>query len=181
MFTPVLVLLTIVISVADAYRLPVVVVTSKEDLSVKKQKLEETIAPSLNPSYYSSQLTINHPKFARNGGFGANYYYENLRLTVPAGGLYTFQCDSYIDSFASLYFTSFNPSNSATNLYWSIDDANSDNWEFKFAINFPSAYTMDFVVTTYSSGVTGPFQIVATGPNKATFNRISSIGNSNNG
>ncbi|CAF1351989.1 unnamed protein product [Rotaria sordida] len=140
-----------------------------------------TIAPSLNPSYYSSQLTINHPKFARNGGFGANYYYENLRLTVPAGGLYTFQCDSYIDSFASLYFTSFNPSNSATNLYWSIDDANSDNWEFKFAINFPSAYTMDFVVTTYSPGVTGPFQIVATGPNKATFNRISSIGNSNNG
>ncbi|CAF4412571.1 unnamed protein product, partial [Rotaria sp. Silwood2] len=65
----------------------------------------------------------------------------------------------------------------ATNLFSSFDDANNDNWEFNFTINFPSAYTMDFAITTYSSGVTGPFQIVATGSNKATFARISSIAN----
>ncbi|CAF1228016.1 unnamed protein product [Rotaria sordida] len=136
-----------------------------------------TIAPSLNPSYYSSEFTINHPMFARNGSFGTNYYYETLRLTIPASGSYTFQCTSYIDSFASLYYTNFNPSSPATNLFLSSDDANADNWEFKFTINFPSDYTMDFVVTTYSPSVTGPFQIVATGPNKATLVRTSSIGN----
>ncbi|CAF4074267.1 unnamed protein product, partial [Rotaria sordida] len=138
-----------------------------------------TIAPSLNPSYYSSEFTINHPMFARNGSFGTNYYYETLRLTIPASGSYTFQCTSYIDSFASLYYTNFNPSSPATNLFLSYDDANADNWEFKFTINFPSDYTMDFVVTTYSPSVTGPFQIVATGPNKATLVRTSSIGNPN--
>ncbi|CAF3993037.1 unnamed protein product [Rotaria sp. Silwood1] len=129
-----------------------------------------TIAPSLNPSYYSSQFTTSHPLFARSGGSGANYYYENLQLTIPAGGLYTFQCNSYIDSFASLYY-SFNPSSPATNFFMSFDDASSDNWEFRFTINFPSAYTMNFVVTTYSPRVTGPFQIVVTGPTKATFVR----------
>ncbi|CAF4309104.1 unnamed protein product, partial [Rotaria sp. Silwood2] len=134
-----------------------------------------TIAPSLNPSYYSSEFTINHPIFARNGGFGANYYYETLRVAVPASGLYTFQCNSYIDSFVSLYYINFNSSSPATNLFRSFDDANNDNWEFNFTINFPSAYTMDFAITTYSPSVTGPFQIVATGSNKATFVRISSI------
>ncbi|CAF4985960.1 unnamed protein product, partial [Rotaria sp. Silwood1] len=111
-----------------------------------------TIAPSLNPSYYSSQFTTSHPLFARSGGSGANYYYENLQLTIPAGGF-------------------FNPSSPATNFFMSFDDASSDNWEFRFTINFPSAYTMNFVVTTYSPRVTGPFQIVVTGPTKATFVR----------
>ncbi|CAF4270125.1 unnamed protein product [Rotaria sp. Silwood2] len=137
--------------------------------------VHSTVAPSLNPSYYSSEFTINHPIFARNGGFGANYYYETLRVAVPASGFYTFQCNSYIDSFVSLYYINFNSSSPATNLFRSFDDANNDNWEFNFTINFPSAYTMDFAITTYSPSVTGPFQIVATGSNKATFVRISSI------
>ncbi|CAF4552301.1 unnamed protein product, partial [Rotaria sp. Silwood2] len=123
----------------------------------------------LNTVIYSSEFTSNHPIYARIGGFAANYYYETIQVTVPMGGLYTFQCDSTIDSFVSLYYTSFNPSNPALNFFTSFDDSETDNWEFQFTLNFPSAYTIIFVVTTYSPNVIGPFSIVATGPTRATF------------
>ncbi|CAF3490221.1 unnamed protein product [Rotaria sp. Silwood1] len=126
-----------------------------DDGRTMHELIHTLVAPSLNPVYYSSELTVNHPQFARNGGAGASYYYETLRLTIPSSGHPT------------------------TNLFISQDDANDDNWEFKFRIYFSSAYTMDLVVTTYNPSVTGAFQIVATGPNNVTFVRTSSTGNPN--
>jgi hypothetical protein len=119
-------------------------------------------------------LTSNNLVYARSGGFATNYYYETISVTVPMGGIYYFQCNSNLDSFASIYSSSFSPSNPASNLFYSFDDNSNDNWQFKFGLNFPSAYTIILVVTTYSPNVIGPFSIVATGPAAAAFTRTSS-------
>lgn len=135
------------------------------------------VTPGVNTSIYSSELTSSNGIYSRAGGFSANYYYETIQVTVPMGGLYTFQCNSNMDSLASFYYSPFNPSNPAANIIESADDIDDDNWEFKFQLNFPSAYTIILVVTTYSPNITGPLSIVATGPAKVTFTRISSIVN----
>ncbi|CAF1273437.1 unnamed protein product [Rotaria sordida] len=98
MFTPVLVLLTIVISVADAYRLPVVVVTSKEDLSVKKQKLEETsevkyiVVPNKHHTFWALAFLKEYP---------------NSYLIATQGVKYDDRFNKYIDA----YFTNNGLSN----------------------------------------------------------------------
>lgn len=128
--------------------------------------------PAANISIYSSDLTNNNGIFTRSGGFGNNYYYEAIEVTVPMRGIYIFQCNSYIDTFAYAYHPPFNPSNPAANLLIvSNDDESNDNWEFKFRLNFTSAYTIILIVTTYSPNVTGPFSIITTGPARVTFTR----------
>ena len=135
------------------------------------------VTPSANTSIYSSELTSNNGIYSRDRGFAVNYYYETIQVTVPMGGLYSFQCNSYLDSFASVYYPPFNPSNPAANIIRSVDDRDNDNWEFNFSLNFLSASTVVLVVTTYSPNVTGPFSVVATGPARVTFTRTSTTMN----
>jgi hypothetical protein len=101
---------------------------------------------------------------------------EILLVNVATAGTYLFECKSYIDTFAFVHSGTFDVANPALNLLGSVDDANSDNWEFRFSINFSSAGTVILVVTTYSPSVTGQFLIVTTGPNKVTFTPLSITG-----
>lgn len=122
-----------------------------------------------NVVIYSSQLTSSNAIFARSGGFATNYYYETIFVTIPMAGTYVVECTSTIDTFASVYYTTFNISNPATNLLGSVDDSSIDNWEFKFSIAYNSSDTMILVVTTYNPNVVGPFSISVSGPAKVGF------------
>ncbi|CAF0960666.1 unnamed protein product [Adineta steineri] len=125
----------------------------------------------LTTSTYSSELTKQNLMYTRNGSSSGNYYYELIKITVSAAGVYFFQCNSNIDTFAYLYSQAFNPLNPVANLYFGLDDENAERWEFSFQLTFPTAGATFLVVTTYSPSVTGPFSIVASGNTTVTFNR----------
>ncbi|CAF4401542.1 unnamed protein product, partial [Rotaria sp. Silwood2] len=150
------------------------------DMRSNFEKYDNTVVNTLNTAYDYASI-MHYEKTAFTNNFLPTI--EPLQANVKIGQRYKLsstdiqEIQQFYNCSAAGTLLTTTPTSTTTNLFSSFDDANNDNWEFNFTINFPSAYTMDFAITTYSSGVTGPFQIVATGSNKATFARISSIAN----
>ncbi|CAF1581378.1 unnamed protein product [Rotaria magnacalcarata] len=131
-----------------------------------------TISSSINKQY-NSELTMGSPTYTRMNGFGTNYYYEQIEVTVSIAGVYTFKCTSVIDTFATIYGGSYNASSDRLKPpILVVDDESDDNWEFSFAINFGYPGIITVLVTAYSPGVTGAYTIDASGPSNVNFVQI---------
>jgi hypothetical protein len=141
-------------------------------------------------SKYSSALTLGSGTFSRAGGSGSNYYYEAIQINVNTTGIYTFISQSntresnmdttdtstfvsqgYMDTYGYIYQDSFYPSNPAVNSLQQDDD-NAGHLQFRLTVSCRADITYVLVFTTFSGGVTGPFSIMASGPDNVIFNSI---------
>ena len=125
-------------------------------------------------SSYTSALTNADPSYTRPNGLAGNqYYYEGIDATVPSASLYTFESNTQLDTYASIYQYNFNASNPSANLLLQTDDLSSLNWNFRFGLSFPYGLSVIVVVSTYNPNTQGPFTLTITGPNNVTLTRRS--------
>ena len=121
-------------------------------------------------STYTSALTSANPFYTRpNGLFGSHYYYESIDVNIPSTGIYRFQSDNKLDTYASVYSNNFIASNPSANLFYQMDDQSEINWNFQFALNIPYAVRITIVITTFKPNTQGSYTLHVTGPNKVTF------------
>ncbi len=105
---------------------------------------------------------------------GSNKYYEAIEIMVNTTDNYTFTSVENIDGFGYLYRLSFDPSNLSNNLIIQ-DDQSGGNNQFRFSALLEAGVSYILVFTTYQSGSTGPFSIVASGPDNVDFTPINTL------
>ncbi len=120
---------------------------------------------------YSSALMTNSTTYSRTCA-KSNYYYEAIQLTVVEVGNYSFRSNSNFDTYGYIYKSNFNPLNPFENLLSKNDDGCRDG-QFKLISYLQTGTTYILVVTTFSSNVTGDFQISVSGPQHVSLNHIS--------
>jgi len=99
---------------------------------------------------------------------GSNKYYEAIEIMVNTTGNYTFTSVENIDGVGYLYRPSFDPSNLSNNLIVQ-DDQSGGNNQFRFSAVLEAGVPYTLVFAAYQSGITGPFSIVASGPDNVDF------------
>jgi hypothetical protein len=142
------------------------------DSTVTSTTTSTTARPSIIYSNYANALTLNSGTFSRNGVDGSIYYYNAIEVQVQTTGAYTFKSSSSFDTYGYLYRGNFSPSNPSFNLMLSDDDGAGSN-QFQLTGNLQSNIKYILVFTTYSQRVTGPFNIIASGPDDVSFQSIS--------
>jgi hypothetical protein len=113
-------------------------------------------------SSYTSALTTNHSQYKRYNGT-STYFYEAIQMTVSVSQNVTIISDSSLDTFGSVYDTSFEPWNASANLL-AFDDQSAGNDQFELHQLLNPGNTYILVVSTYWSWDTGSFSITATSP-----------------
>lgn len=93
-------------------------------------------------------------------------------MVVLSSGTYTIVSSSNVDTYGYIYSNSFDPSNVGLNLITQDDDSGG-NVQFRLSVFLQAGTTYILVATTYSPGVTAPFTIIASGPNRIGLNRTS--------
>ncbi len=124
-------------------------------------------------SIYSSELTTNSSRYDRTNNFTSNYFYESIELNVNTTGNYRFVSQSNIDTYGYIYQGNFYPSNPSMNIY-EEDNQSGGNNQFEIIADLRSESKYILVVTTYIEDITGPFSIVAYGPDQVQFIPINS-------
>ncbi|CAF4217803.1 unnamed protein product [Rotaria sordida] len=151
-----------------------------------------TSMPTINStsiiSNYSSALTVDSERYSHNGNFNffnstdatftdgnftdgnftGNHYYEAIQILVNTTGYYTFKSSSNLDAYGSLYQWEFDPSNPSRNLITQDDDS-AGGRQFTFNAFLQAGVSYTLVFTTFGEGETGPFSVVATGPDTVHF------------
>jgi hypothetical protein len=125
-----------------------------------------TTSQSFVISNYSSELTIDSETYQ-----GGNKYFEAIEIIVNSTGTYTFTSEEYIDGIGVLYQPNFDPYNPSNNLIIE-DDQSGGNNRFKFTVSLEAGVLYTLVFTTWGSRVTGPFSVVASGPDSVEFTPI---------
>jgi hypothetical protein len=95
-----------------------------------------------------------------------------MQMNVVEDGYYSFASNSTIDTYGYVYKSSFNPFDPSMNLIGSDDQQGCEN-QFKLITYLQTSTIYILVVTTYYSNKTGPFSIIALGPNNITLKRSS--------
>ena len=93
-------------------------------------------------------------------------------MKVIETGYYVIRSDSRIDSYGSLYKSTFNPLNPSENLLSAQDDDFFD-LQFRFNIHLNGNMTCVLVITTYELKETGQFSLIVQGPSKVILERLS--------
>lgn len=125
-------------------------------------------------SNYSSALTVNSEMYLRNENSTSNFYYEAIQLNVNTTEIYTFTSKSNIDTYGYLYQGNFYPSYPSLNVLEDDDDTGG-NSQFQLTSFLRTDLTYILVVTTFSENITGPFSVVASGPDNVNFIPINKI------
>lgn len=118
-------------------------------------------------SSYSSELTTSNEEY-----IGQNKYYQSIQIMVNTSGNYIFTSIENIDDVGYLYQSNFDPSNPMNNLIVEDDQSDGNN-QFSFSVDLQAGVPYTLVFTTYSQRVTGPFTIVASGPDNVNFTPIN--------
>jgi hypothetical protein len=103
------------------------------------------------------------------------YYYQSMYVLVDEAGNYTFQSNSSVDLFGSLYNNSFTAANPSVNLIAFDDDSGAIFLNFKITALLQTGVAYVLVVTTSSSNTTGSFTITASGLGNVIYVPISII------
>jgi hypothetical protein len=132
---------------------------------------EFVASTTIRLSNYSSALSIEYETFYRPEGFSSGHYYETIQIIVQTTGTYDFQCVRNMDTYEYIYngiFTrlTYEPRNfiARKNMV--------GNYQFRLTARLQAGGVYTLIVTTYSSGATGPFTIIASGPNGIYFIRM---------
>ena len=88
----------------------------------------------MSSTIYSSGWSINSQKYDRTGGANPFYYFEAIQVTVSTSSNYSFRSSSTIDTYAYLYYDTFDPYCTTTNLLQQNDDG---GWNLQFLIQWP--------------------------------------------
>jgi hypothetical protein len=86
-----------------------------------------------------------------------------MYVLVDAASNYTFQSNSSVDLFGSLYNNSFTAASPSVNLITFDDDSGAIFLNFKIVALLQTGVAYVLVVTTSSSNITGSFTITASG------------------
>ena len=121
----------------------------------------------------SSSLRSNSSVYNRDGRFD-QYYYESYEVRVPIDDYYILTSKSSIDTYGYLYQTSFNPYNPYSNLIAYDDDAGGSR-QFQLTKYLVTNRTYILVLTTYSSLVTGNYQLIVEGANLVQLIKLLSV------
>ncbi len=124
-------------------------------------------------SIYSSELTTNSSRYHRTINSTSNYFYESIELNVNTTGNYRFVSQSNIDTYGYIYRGNFYPSYPSMNIL-EEDDQNGGINQFQITVELRSESKYTLVVTTYIEDITGPFSILAYGPDQVQFIPINS-------
>jgi hypothetical protein len=89
-------------------------------------------------------------------------------VTVNTTGTYTLTSLSSFDTYGYLYDSYFYPFDPSINLITQDDDSGG-NREFKLSAFLENGIPYTLVFTTFRESETGPFSILASGPNKVYF------------
>ncbi len=89
-------------------------------------------------------------------------------MTVNTTGTYTFTSLSSFDTYGYLYDSYFYPFDPSSNLITQNDDSGG-NGQFKLSAFLEVGVPYNLVFTTFREGETGPFSILASGPNEVYF------------
>ena len=98
----------------------------------------------------------------------SDYYYGAIQIVVGRNGIYDILSVSNMDTLGYLYEGAFDASNPSWNLYTDNDDG-GENSQFKLTAYLEAGIPYTLVVSTYESSVTGPFSVVATGPDHVEY------------
>jgi hypothetical protein len=129
------------------------------------------IAPPRINTNYSSSWTTNSPSFPSTFDLNSVRYYELIRVTVNATGVYTFRSDSDIDTVGYLYSGAFFALYPQINL--KAEDDESGGWgQFKLTAYLSASSTYYFVITTYQYNIVGPFTLIISGPASVSLTSI---------
>jgi len=118
-------------------------------------------------------LPSNNGLYTRPGG-STNTYYEAIQLIVPTTGYYDIKSLGTMDTHGYLYNGSFYPSNPQLNQI-AHDDDSGGNRQFKLLVFLQAGVPYTLVVTTHNSLTTGPFSVVASGPDNIYFSPINLV------
>jgi hypothetical protein len=118
-------------------------------------------------------LTSEDALYSRPGG-STNTYYEAIQLIVPTTGYYDITSLSNMDTHGYLYNGPFYPSNPQLNQIAHDDDGSGTN-QFKLPVFLRAGVPYTLVVTTHNSLTTGPFSVVASGPDNIYFSPINLV------
>lgn len=113
-------------------------------------------------SFYSSELTYDHPQYDRDNLTGQPlHYYETIEIKSSANQNVTLTSNSSKDLYGYLYDSSFTPSQQNQRLLDSSDDdgAGVGQFEIEYPMSRGTSYIL--VVTTFSENVVAPFTIEA--------------------
>lgn len=117
--------------------------------------------PSVNTVIQSSLTTMN-PKYTRVSTLNQAYFYDTFEIRATASGFYTFESNSTIDTFGSLYSGYFWPNHPEWNLLISDDDTDGYR-HFLFQQNLEWNRKYILVVTTAREQIIGPYEVRITG------------------
>jgi Fungalysin metallopeptidase (M36)/Ig-like domain CHU_C associated len=98
-----------------------------------------------------------------------NVFYKTHTFVAPSTGSYTFETiyaefgNDFDDSYLSLYQTSFNPASPATN-FLKGDDDSGVGYLSKITQSLTTGTTYVLVVSTFTSGEVGPYQLTSSIP-----------------
>jgi hypothetical protein len=127
----------------------------------------------LTISAYQNVLTTSSPLYARVNQSTNTYYYQSMYVLVDEAGNYTFQSNSSVDLFGSLYNNSFTAANPSVNLIAFDDDSGAIFLNFKITALLQTGVAYVLVVTTSSSNTTGSFTITASSLGEVIYVPIS--------
>jgi hypothetical protein len=127
--------------------------------------------PSVIETRYTSALTSDSLTYIHPTSYGVNYY-EALLVEVIETGKYTIKSNSNMNLYGYIYNGTFSPLDPSTNLF-AKDDYSSDYHQLLLTVYLHVNTTYILVVTTSETRIIGDFLIIAYGPKKVTFNRIS--------
>lgn len=130
------------------------------------------IVPTIHLSNYSSELSTEYETFYRPEGFSSGHYYESIQIIVKTTSSYDFQCASNMDTYGFIYNGSFTRLTYEPRNFIARDNDRGGHNQFQFEVQLKAGGIYSLVVTTYNSGATGPFSIIASGPDDISFVRI---------
>jgi len=132
-----------------------------------------TTRPSIIYSNYSNALTLNSETFSRYGvSSGSVHFYNAIEVQVETTGTYIFKSSSSFDTYGYLYQGNFYPSYPSLDLITSDDDS-AGSRQFQLTGNLQSNIKYILVFTTFGERITGPFNIIASGPDDVSLIPIS--------
>ncbi|UJR06811.1 hypothetical protein I4U23_011098 [Adineta vaga] len=128
-------------------------------------------------SIYSSSLTYSSPMYCRVDVCSESvYYYQAIQINTSTSGNFSISSwNSDMDTYGYLYNGTFDPLFPSQNLI--LQNSNgAGRLDFKLTYFLQSTETYIVVVTTYYSGVIGPFLLIVVGPASTNYNQLNITG-----
>lgn len=122
-------------------------------------------------STYSAVLTQNSPIFARTDCKTLDYYYEAVQMEVIQSGCYNLAGNSSIDVYGHLYKDEFSPLFPMHHLF-AEDGRDYRDRHFELQASLLNNTKYILVATTFHPNMTGPLNVLVTGPNGVNLSRI---------